>query len=275
MSILNPFQLFREMKQFRKDTSRARQIVKCPVCGSDALFLDAVDFNKSCEEAKGILFPPSGISVEYYLCDQCGFCFPPELHAWSFDDFARLIYNNEYELVDPDYKFTRPIASANFIEQLFGAHIHEIRHLDYGGGSGLTSQTLRKSGWNSHTYDPFVDQDVNPDELGNFDLVTAFEVFEHVSDVAYLFDNLKKLCDAQGLILFSTFLSDGYIARSQKLDWWYASPRNGHISLFSQRSLSTMMSQRNLKLVSLSPNLHMAFSQVPKWASHIPALNSV
>jgi hypothetical protein len=35
--------------------------------------------------------------------------------------------------------------------------------------------------------------------------------------------------------MFSTLLSDGNIKLGQKLTWWYASPRNGHISLFSRR----------------------------------------
>ena len=38
-------------------------------------------------------------------------------------------------------------------------------------------------------------------------------------------------------MLFSTALSDGGLARNQRLRWWYASPRNGHISLFSHRSV--------------------------------------
>jgi hypothetical protein len=38
-------------------------------------------------------------------------------------------------------------------------------------------------------------------------------------------------------VLFSTLLSDGEIVRGRPLRWWYAAPRNGHISLFSAQSL--------------------------------------
>ena len=72
---------------------------------------------------------------------------------------------------------------------------------------------------------------------GSFDLVTAFEVFEHVPDIDILFTDLQSLVKAEGLILFSTLLSDGEIGRDRPLSWWYASPRNGHISLFSAQSL--------------------------------------
>jgi hypothetical protein len=273
MTTLNPFRFFREMKQLRSDAARRGRVEKCLVCGSGASFLDAVDFNKSCEEVRGIVFPPSGVLVDYFLCDHCGFCFSPEFQSWSFEDFERLIYNKDYELVDPEYKSIRPLANAKFLAHLFGANKHEIRHLDYGGGSGLLSETLRQGGWASHTYDPIIDRGMNPEELGSFDLITAFEVFEHVADVTHLFDTLKKLCKPTGLVLFATMLSDGHIARSKKLDWWYGAPRNGHISLFSKNSLSVMATQRDLQYLRLSSDLHAMFTQLPPWAGHIMTMD--
>ena len=269
MPIPNPLRFFRKIRQLLKDETRRRKSETCLVCGSSALYLDAVDFNKSCEEARGIRLPLSGISIEYHFCDNCGFCFAPEFRNWSFADFERLIYNKDYEVIDPDYKFSRPIANADFLSEQFGTHINKIRHLDYGGGSGLLSDTLCQRGWKSHSYDPFVDRGKNPEELGVFDLVTAFEVVEHVPDPVHLFDTLKKLCKPDGLILFSTLLSDGHIARSKQLDWWYASPRNGHISLLSQKSLGLLVSQRGLHSVSFSSNLHAAFSYLPEWAGNL------
>lgn len=240
----------------------------CPVCGSRCPALDSLDFNKSCEEARGLKLAHSGDAIEYCLCDACGFCFAPEFSAWSFRDFEQRIYNGEYEAVDPDYKQIRPAANANLLEQLFGS-ARPAAHIDYGGGSGVLSAALCAKGWNSRTYDPFVDRGVEVSELGSYDLVTAFEVFEHVPDIGLLFADLQSLVKADGLILFSTLLSDGEIARGRKLSWWYAAPRNGHISLFSAQSLRLSLSQRGFQLASASANLHMAYRSVPAWARHL------
>lgn len=234
-----------------------------------APLLDAVDFNKSCEEAKGKRLPASGKLVRYHLCLNCGFCFAPEIQAWTREEFAVSIYNDDYVDVDPDYVSTRPLLNARGMHDLLGASSKGLRHLDYGGGSGLLSSTLREHGWDSSSYDPFVDTTTNTSDLGTYDLVTAFEVFEHVPDVQVLLEELNALCRPDGMIMFSTLLSDGKLALGRKLTWWYASPRNGHISLFSQKSLAHWMSGKGLRVASLNANVHLACRAVPPWASHL------
>ncbi len=264
-SILGNIKHSRNGTNYQPETSG----IPCQICGNTALYLDTVDLNKSCEEARGLQLSLSGYDIDYYLCDNCGFCFAPEIQAWTFGEFEQRIYNDGYEQVDPDYKHVRPKNNANLIEQTFGDSKQVIRHLDYGGGSGLLSLTLKQNGWMSNSYDPFVDRELNTDELGEYDLITAFEVFEHVPRIDNLIDTLEKLCKPNGLILFSTLLSDGSISPSGKLDWWYASPRNGHISLFSQKSLNFALSKKKLQLVSFSSGLHAAFWHIPDWAKHI------
>ena len=237
----------------------------CQVCGHSAVLLDTVDLNKSCEELRGVKLSPSGMLIDYFLCDHCGFCFAPEMQAWGFDEFEKRIYNQEYGMVDPDYKFFRPDSNAKLLNKTFGFCKEKIRHLDYGGGSGLLSKTLRENGWTSETFDPFVDREKLIDDLGQFDFITAFEVFEHVPDVGALVDNLKKLCKPEGVILFSTILSDGNIFRSQKLTWWYASPRNGHISIFSRKSLEQTLVGHGLQYGALNGSIHVAYTQLPEW----------
>jgi SAM-dependent methyltransferase len=243
------------------------RVISCPVCRAAAPLLDTVDLNKSCEEARGLRLPASGTPVRYHLCDRCGFCFAPELFAWSFAQFEEKIYNADYVKVDPDYLRDRPIANAALVDQLFGKA--KVTHLDYGGGSGLLSETLRQKGWSSRSYDPFVDRTVRVEDLGRFDLVTAFEVFEHVPDIERLFADLQSLVNADGVILFSTLLSDGQIRRDQPMSWWYASPRNGHISLFSKESLRLCMNRSGFNSASANANLHLGYRKVPPWAASL------
>ena len=236
------------------------------------MFLDAVDFNKSCLETTGKYLPYLGIPVDYVICSNCGFCFSPEIATWKLDDFNKMIYNEQYVIVDPDYIETRPRANAANLISMFGHHAKSIRHLDYGGGSGLLAKILKDSKWESVSYDPLVDTDASIDQLGKFDLITAFEVFEHVPDVQKLMENLRSLLSPNGIILFSTLISDDDIQINKKLSWWYASPRNGHISLFSRKSLTILAQNYGLKLFSFSAGFHAFFSSVPPWADQFISL---
>ena len=229
----------------------------CPICESNTVIFDVVDFNKSCGDLTARSAGLSGVPIYYNLCEMCGFLFAPEIHRWSRQDFIERIYNSDYINYDGDYVEKRPLESAKVVEQLFGRQKRIIKHLDYGGGNGKLSQLLLDSGWRSSSYDPFSGKNVNLDGLGKFNLITAFEVFEHAPDVQNLMSRMSCLSDPDAAILISTLLNDNHINRNERLSWWYAAPRNGHISLFSKRSLSLLAKMHGLKVQHLNENLHL------------------
>jgi hypothetical protein len=250
----------------------------CPVCHKSSVWLDVVDFNKSCAEDWGIFLELSGIPCYYAYCEHCGFCFCPAIAAWEPAKFKERIYNDDYLIVDPDYEEKRPKYHAGFLMSVFGHQKHRIRHLDYGGGHGLLSGILREAGWQSVSYDPFMDESSFKPDKGSFNLVTAFEVFEHVSDPRALMECCRDFLDSDissingdGMILFSTLVSDGLIKLRQRLNWWYASPRNGHISLFSRRSLELLANDYGFVYAHFiqAPGIHCFFSRLPDWAAHV------
>jgi SAM-dependent methyltransferase len=249
----------------------ALENLTCSICGGGAVLLDVVDFNKSCAENTGTFLPLSGIPIYYAICPSCGFCFAPQMHRWTMEEFAERVYNKEYILVDPDYVESRPRGNAANIHNMLGRHCSVIRHLDFGGGGGLLARTLRALNWQSTSYDPFVDKGVNIADLGKFDLITAYEVFEHVPQVNQLMKDLVSLLAPNGLVMFSTMSSDGNIAPRHRLNWWYASPRNGHVSLFSGRSLALLGQKHGLKFGSFNPGFHVYFTEFPQWAQHFVA----
>ena len=106
--------------------------------------------------------------------------------GWKLEDFAAKVYNADYVQVDPDYLEARPRGNAEILDRTFPAVDADIRHLDYGGGNGLLAEILLDRGWQSASYDVFVDRDIDIRDFGSFDLITAFEVFEHVPDPARL-----------------------------------------------------------------------------------------
>lgn len=250
-------------------SAAAHDGLRCHICGSRATLFDVVDFNKACSELWGKPLPLAGAAVYYARCEACGFCYAPEFHKWTHDDFRRHIYNEHYIEVDPEYVDVRPKANAALIGNTFKGQAAAIRHLDYGGGRGLLSGLLREAGWNSASYDPFVDTTVAAGTLGVFNLITAFEVFEHVVDPNALMRQLKALLAPGGIVIFSTDLSDGKIVPGQRLTWWYAAPRNGHISLFSAASLGTLARNSGFTLCSFSHGLHAMLTSIPEWATHV------
>jgi len=246
----------------------SKQAPPCQVCDAPSEWLDALDFHKSCEEARGKRLPRSGVLVAYALCSNCGFCFAPQIYAWPAETFERWIYNDAYAEVDPDYLGARPQNSADLLGQLF-PKAPATRHLDYGGGNGMLANILRERGWDSISYDPFLERHKSQESLGQFELITAFEVFEHVPDVNALMRDLELLRAPNGIILFSTLVSDGDVQPNKSLSWWYAAPRNGHISLFSQKSLGVFASRLSLNFASFSTGFHALFGTVPPWAGHL------
>jgi SAM-dependent methyltransferase len=242
------------------------QQTPCKCCGAPAFRYGVVDFHKNCEIQRRKVLDISGVPIYYYRCPICHFIFTTAFDHFTNEDFLRHIYNEEYALVDPDYQEARPRGNAATLCQLFSA-ARPSRILDYGGGNGVLAELLRASGFSqTETYDPFVPRfsAKPPDRV---DCIVSFEVVEHTTDPARVFAEMNDLLTDPGLILFSTLLQPGDIDQ-QGLNWWYAGPRNGHVSLFSRASLAKVVEPFGFKLGSFNDALHVLFREIPEFARH-------
>lgn len=238
---------------------------RCKICGNRANILGRVDFNKHCDEARSGKLPVSGVRVAYLRCTDCEFLFTRDFDNWSQADFAAKIYNSEYALVDPDFAERRPVGNASMIIQQFGMFGDKIRLLDYGGGEGRMMELLRANGFrNVATYDPFSSRH-NVNDGQKYDLITAFEVFEHVPDPIAMMRDITSRLMPEALLLFSTLLQPADFG-AMGLSWWYVGPRNGHISLHSQKSLGNLLNQFGLKMASANQGVHIGFRELPYFA---------
>ncbi len=239
---------------------------RCKCCGASAFPCGVVDFHKNCEIARRRVLGISGVPIYYYRCPACRFLFTTAFDDFSEEDFRRYVYNEEYALVDPDYRDERPRANAAMLSSLF-ATARPRRILDYGGGNGALAESLRAAGFpDVETYDPFVPcYSARP--AGRFDCVVSFEVIEHSTDPERTFADMSDFLTEPGLIVFSTLLQPADIDR-QGLNWWYAGPRNGHVSLFSRESLGALIESIGFGFASFNDNLHVAFREVPDFARH-------
>jgi 2-polyprenyl-6-hydroxyphenyl methylase/3-demethylubiquinone-9 3-methyltransferase len=229
--------------------------VPCKCCGEQASLYGVVDFHKNCEIVRRKVLDPSGIPIYYHRCPACGFLFTVAFDHFTHDDFRRHIYNADYGLVDPDYLDTRPRSNATGIGQMF-AGAKDLRILDYGGGNGLFAELLRGQGFAlADSYDPFVaEHSTKP--AHRYSCVISFEVVEHSHEPARTFP---------GMILFSTLIQPPNIDQ-MGLGWWYAGPRNGHVSLYSKASLEAVARPHGFKFASFNDNLHVLWRELPEFA---------
>ncbi len=254
------FDLLHSLKPVSSD------ICACKICSGRAPLYGVVDFHRACDIAHGAHLPLSGVPIYYRRCEGCGFLYTDAFDNWDMTQFKTHVYNNEYKLVDPDYEIERPRSNAGFIAQHWGALKEQTRILDYGGGNGTLSATLRENGFRTAlTYDPMVSSFSSQPE-GKYDLVTSFETLEHVSDPVGSVADILKYSAEPGLVVFSTLVQPADFDQ-QRLNWWYVGPRNGHISLFSKHALAMVWNRFGYKLASLNDNVHVAFRTLPPFIS--------
>jgi hypothetical protein len=155
---------------------------------------------------------------------------------WTAGEFARFIYNEDYIKVDAEYAGSRPEREAAAMARRLAGLSH-LRILDYGSGSGLFANQLRSSGFDHvSTYDPFSSPS-RPD--GQFDVVTCFEVLEHTVSPRATLSDIATFLDPAGCLIFSTGVQPPSIGEI-RANWWYVSPRNGHVSIYSLKALACL-----------------------------------
>ncbi len=103
---------------------------------------------------------------------------------------------------------------------------------------------------------------------GKFTLVSSFETLEHTPDPMATIGEICTLVDEPGIVMFSTLIQPADFT-GQGLNWWYVGPRNGHISLFSRKSLTEVWRRHGFTIGSFDNNQHIAFRNVPDFAKHL------
>jgi len=239
----------------------------CKVCGSPAPWLGAVDFSKWCSR-DWRKTPATGVGVDYYRCNSCGLLFSPSFDRFSPEEWKRYIYNAEYLQIDPDYAGERGHSYGNLFAKAFpdGPQLHTI---DYGGGQGSLGAALRGLNWqNVTTYDPFVPE-FSQRPANKADLVIALEVLEHAHNPAATFDEMASLRNDDGLILATTLFLPP-VTNSSLLEWWYVAPRNGHVTIHTEKSLRLLASRANLRMCSNpTASVHYFWRERPAWADQV------
>lgn len=245
----------------KSSAEKENQNKACKVCDSELQPIDEVDLNKACGPKETYIKERSNILVQYWECKNCGFIHTYYFEKYTSKDWLDKIYNQDYYTkVDPDYLDKRPKLNARLILSILKVIGYKNSGLDYGGGSGQTGKLIRLNGYGYDWYDPYGKSELNKDNLGKYEFCSCMEVIEHIINPSEWIEKIIELCSKDRLIiLIGTEVRPKNIKKGNLLDWWYVAPRNGHISLYTKKSLEILAKNFEMKYISINKSTHIIF----------------
>lgn len=210
----------------------------CVVCGSKTRkFFDSKVLKK--------------YSIAYYVCSTCAL-IQTEKPYWLKEAYSSAIIDSDTGIISRNVVLSKITA---IICLLFVGK--NSRVLDYGGGYGIFTRMLRDIGVDSYWTDKYAKNLFARGFEGKsgvrYDVVTAFELFEHLENPI---DEVSKILKKYKpkVLLFSTMLHNG----NPPKDWWYFVPEGGqHITLYTKKSLDILAKKMKMKLSTNGRNIHI------------------
>lgn len=211
---------------------------KCKICNSSSEYIFTANIlNK---------YP-----VKYFQCPNCEF-LQTEKVFWINEAYEDAITKQDIGLLYRNRIIT-PILKT-LIKVFFNK---KNKFIDYGAGYGVLVRIMRDYGYDMYRYDKYCSNifadGFDHDEKTRYELLTAFEVFEHLVDPMVEVEFMLNFSDN---IFFSTEIQP--LKNVLPGNWWYIMPETGqHIALYSLQSLIQIALRYNLNFYSNGKNLHL------------------
>lgn len=229
---------------------------KCPICDSTA---------KRCFD-KQIL---AKYNVNYWECPNCKFVFtdPP---FWLEE-----AYQNTITLSDSGV-LSRAICRRYYTSALlFLVYGKKAKCLDYGGAYGLFVRAMRDLSVEFYWYDKYTEnllaKDFDHAESGHatYDLLTSFEVFEHLPNPV---EEIENMLQFSRKLFFTTCL----IPTPSPPEWsYYATEHGQHISFYRKETFEFIARKYSLNFYSNGMDLHLLTEKNLSWFSQKILFNAI
>jgi hypothetical protein len=192
-------------------------------------------------------------TVSYYRCVQCGF-ISTEQPFWLDEAYTAAINDSDVGLVQRNHQL------ATVVKVLIPLFFNPRgRFVDYAGGYGLLVRLMRDWGYDFTWYDKYChnifagDFVAAPPGTEQVELLTAFEVFEHLSDP---WSELERMLAYSRNILFTTQLLPEPAPKPD--EWWYYGLEHGqHICIYTRRSLQCLAERAGLNYYTNGSSMHL------------------
>jgi len=192
--------------------------------------------------------------VKYYRCLDTGF-IQTEDPYWLKEAYSSAITKLDIGLV-----FRNELLRNKAVALLSDNFDGNKKFLDYAGGYGMFTRMMRDKGYDFYHHDVYCQNlfadsfDLSDcDQKSGFELVTAFEVFEHLANPL---EEIHKITELGKNVLFSTELLP--IDLKNVADWWYVAPETGqHIAFYTISSLEHIAKQLGLHFMTDGFSTHL------------------
>jgi hypothetical protein len=191
-------------------------------------------------------------SADYLRCAGCGFVQVAEPH-WLAEAYSSAITRTDIG----------PVWRADYLSKITKSLIHAFRNpagkfLDFGAGYGIFVRKMRDLGYDFRWLDKYSENlfakgfEAEIPAKTPYELLTAFEVFEHFHDPARQMAEVFNFCPE---VFFTTDLIP---QRPPPLEEWsyYGAEHGQHLAFYTEKSLALVAQKFGGHFLTNGTNLH-------------------